>query len=131
MFGHVASLVACTVPGVLGRLVRNPWFWPYDAFPPFDAAATAVAGICCGAIGLGSKWLPEIVLEGVPVVAGGFDGVATVFPCEIEDTPGEAIFVSVTVAKDAEPCLEGTSLPGDTEFRVCSLVVGVLVDRML
>lgn len=127
MFGGTAFGAATLDPSILGRLVWEPWLLPYDAFPPFDATATAGTRFCCGAIGLGANWLPGGVLEGVPIVAGGFEEAETVFLGEIEEGPGEIIFDPVTV----EPCLEGSSVAGDSALLVSSLVLGVVFDRLL
>lgn len=61
----------------------------------------------------------------------GFEAVAAVLPREIEEMPGEAILVPVTVAEGVEPCVEGTPLIGDTVFRVAPPFLDVLVDSVV
>lgn len=129
--GDTAFLVASVVPSALGRLVWEPWLLPYDAFLLFNAAAAAAeTGFCCAAIGLGANWLPEGTLEGVPVVAVGFEGVAMALSCEIEEMLGEAIFVPVIVVEVDEPRGEGTPVFGAAALSVASLGPGV-PDRLV
>lgn len=70
----------------------------------------------------------ERALEGDPVVAVDAEGVETIFPGEIDEMLGAAIFVPVTVAEEAEPCVEGTPAVVDTLVLVASPVLNVPVD---
>lgn len=60
--------------------------------------------------------------------------VTAALTCEVEEMLGEAIFIPVMVAEDAEDgCrgrMDGTIPIGDTAFRVASLVPDVLVGRV-
>lgn len=59
------------------------------------------------------------------------EGVATLLPGEIDEVLGAAIFVSVTVAEEAEPCVEGTPAVVDTLVLVASPVLDVPVDTVV
>lgn len=127
VFGGTAFSGPPLDSGVLGRLVWGPWLLPYDTFSPFQPAATATPGFPVATIGFGPNWLPAWALEGGPAAAVGVDGVATVLPGEFEEVLDEAVLVPVTVAVDAEPCVEGTPLIGDTLFWVACPVLNVPV----
>lgn len=75
--------------------------------------------------------MPERALKSVTDAAMVFEGVATVFACDIEEMPSEAFFVPVAVAEGPEACTGGTLLPGDNAFPVGLLARDVLVNGPL
>lgn len=124
-------LLALTLSPSIGTLVSEPWLLPCGEFLLFDVAATTGAWCARAAIGSGTTLLPECALKAVPVVAVGFEGVATVSTCEIKEILGEAFFVPVAVAENAEPCMEGTVLLGNTVFWGVCAVLDALVGGLL
>lgn len=104
---------------------------PFDKFLLLGVAATGGGCVASVVIGRDTNRWPACALRAKPDVAVVFDGEAAVFTCEMVEVPDSAFFVPVAAAEDAETCVAGTGLLGDTVFRDAPLLLGVVVDGLL